>query len=75
MALNVNVKKKIKQSSTDLLKQFQKLAKSAGVVNKLKSKRYYEKKENDFKKKQNTLKKLKNKEINERLIKLGKKKS
>jgi ribosomal protein S21 len=73
MALNVNVKKKEKQSSTDLLKQFTKLVKSSGVVNKLKSIRYYQRKESDFKKKEAALKKIEKAAINERLKKLGKK--
>jgi ribosomal protein S21 len=73
MALNVNVKKKEKQSSTDLLKQFTKLVKSSGVVNKLKSIRYYEREESDFKKKEAALKKIEKTAVNERLKKLGKK--
>ncbi len=72
MALNVNLKKKDKQSSTDLLKQFNKLVKSAGVIQKLKSVRYYERKSSDFKKKAAALKKIEKTQINERLRKLGK---
>lgn len=73
MALNVNVKKKEKQSSMDLLKQFQKLVRSAGVVNKLKSVRYFERDGSDFKKKEAALKKIKKTADNDRLRKLGKK--
>ena len=73
MALNVNVKKKEKQSSMDLLKQFTKLVKSSGVVNKLKSIRYYERSESDFKKKEAALKKIDKTATNDRLRKLGKK--
>jgi len=74
MALNVNVKKKEKQSSTDLLKKFQKLAKSSGVVARLKSKKFHERAMSDFKKKAAALKRLERKAIAERLEKLGKKK-
>jgi ribosomal protein S21 len=73
MALNVDVKKKEKQSSMDLLKQFTKLVKSSGVVNKLKSIRYYERSESDFKKKGAALKKIDKTATNDRLRKLGKK--
>ncbi|HIP21909.1 MAG TPA: 30S ribosomal protein S21 [Candidatus Pacebacteria bacterium] len=73
MALNVNVKKKEKQSSMDLLKQFTKLVKSSGVVNKLKSIRYYERDGSDFKKKAAALKKIEKTATNDRLRKLGKK--
>ena len=74
MAINVNVKKEDKQSSADLLKKFQKLAKSAGAVQRLKSVRYFERATSDFKKKAAALKKIKTIEENERLRKLGKKK-
>ena len=74
MALNVNVKKKDKQSSTDLLKKFQRAAKSAGVVAKLKSKKFHERAVSDFKKKAAALKKLERKAVDARLEKLGKKK-
>ena len=73
MALNVDIKKKEKQSSTDLLKQFTKLVKSAGIIPRLKSKRYYERNLSEFKKKEAALKKLEKAAVNERLAKLGKK--
>lgn len=73
MALNVNVKKKEKQSSSDLLKQFTKLVKSSGVINKLKSIRYYKKEDSAFKNKETALKKIKKTADNDRLRKLGKK--
>jgi DNA-binding GntR family transcriptional regulator len=73
MALNVNIKKKEKQSSADVLKQFQKLVKSAGVVTKLKSIKFHERKESDFKKKAAALKKINKTVENDRLRKLGKK--
>jgi len=74
MALNVNLKKKDKQSSADLLKNFTRLVKSSGVIQKLKSVRYYERAESDFKKEAAALKKLKKTAELERLKKLGKKK-
>ena len=74
MALNVNLKKKDKQSSADLLKQFNRASKSAGVVQKLRSKRYYERAASAFKKKAAALTKIDRIAKMERLKKLGKKK-
>ena len=72
MALNVNVTKKAKQSSTDLLKQFTKLVKSSGVIPRLKSVRYFQRKPSDYKKKMEALKRIQKTQEIERLRKLGK---
>ena len=72
MALNVDIKKKEGKNTSLMLKEFTKLVRSSGVVNKVKSSRYFERKASFFKKKKEALRRIQKTQERERLQKLGK---
>ena len=73
MAVNVYIKKTDKTSSSDVLKKFQKKVKTSGVVNKLKSVRFFDRKASAYRKKKEALRRIQKTEEIERAKKLGKK--
>ena len=72
MAVNVYIKKDDKKSTSDVLKEFTKKVKTSGVIQKLKSVRFFEKKNNEYKRKKEALRRIEKSNEVERLKKLGK---
>jgi ribosomal protein S21 len=72
MATNVHISKKENESATNALKRFTQKVRSAGVVNKLKSLKFQERKPSDLKRKQQALRRMEKQAHREHLRKLGK---
>ncbi len=72
MPTNVKVEKKANENSTSLVRRFTKKVQKSGILPRVKSIRFSDRKVSEFKKKQDTLKKLRKQKERERLIKLGK---
>jgi heterodisulfide reductase subunit C len=72
MATNVEIKKNKNENNLSMLKRFSRKVIEAGIINKVKSERYEQRKASDFVKKKNKLKVLKKKAEYEQLYKLGK---
>jgi len=72
MAINVKVTKKNNESGVSVLKRFTRRVQESGVINKVKSRRYAERKPSAYTKKKNKLKSLKKKSEFQTLYKLGK---
>ena len=73
MTKNVVVKRTGKTNSFGLLKKFSQKVRSSGIVQKVKSIRYTERKQSDYKKKKEALRKIAKTQVKERNLKLGKK--
>ena len=72
MATNVEVEKNQAESTANLIRRFTKRMQSAGIVKKMRSRRYYKRTKSDNVQKEARLKTLKRKENYEKLVKLGK---
>ena len=72
MATNVKIKKDKKDNNVNLIKKFTWKVPESGIIPRVKSIRYSERNVSAFIKKSKKLKSLKNKEIFEELVKLGK---
>lgn len=72
MALNVEIKRNKNETSASLIKRFTKKIQSSGVLPRVKSLRYSDRKPSDYKKKKAKLKSLENKSKFDLLFKMGK---
>lgn len=68
----IEVKKNPNENNASLLRRFSRKMQESNIIQKVKSKRYNERKESKLKLKLGTLKRLKKRKENERLRKLGK---
>jgi len=73
MTNNILITKNDESNSFALLKKFSQKVRSSGIVQRVKSIRYNQRKPSSFKQKKETLRKIMKKEIIERNLKLGKK--
>ncbi len=72
MTDNVHIVKKDRENSMAVLKRFSQKVRSAGIVPRVKSLRYNDRKASDLVRKQKALRKIENKAEYERKKKLGK---
>ena len=72
MATNVEVEKNQTESTANLIRRFTKRMQSAGIVKKMRGRRYYKRTKSDNVQKGARLNTLKRKDEYERLVKLGK---
>jgi len=72
MATNVEVTKNNNESSANVIRRFQKRVQGAGILNKVRSGRYYTRIKSRNVQKFARLKKLEKKTIYEKMLKLGK---
>jgi ribosomal protein S21 len=72
MATNVEVKQKKNENSASLIKRFTKKVQNAGVLQRVRSIRYEERKPSDYTKKKARLKSLGKKAEYEKMYKMGK---
>jgi hypothetical protein len=68
----IQVSKKSGESSASLMRRFSRKAKDSGLVKKVRSNRYAERKLSDFVLKKNALKRIEKQKEREKLQKLGK---
>ncbi len=68
----IEVKKNTNESNMNLLRRFTRKVQETGVIQKVKGKRYNERKLSKLNVKKGTLKKLANRKERDRLVKLGK---
>lgn len=72
MAINVEVEKNNNESSANVIRRFQKRVQGAGIIQKVRTGRYYSRIKSENVQRMAKLKKLAKKEIYERMLKLGK---
>jgi len=72
MAINIEVTKGASENNLSVLRRFQKRVQGAGVLPRVRSKRYHEREKSENVKRAKTLAYLKKKEETTELIKLGK---
>lgn len=72
MAINVQVDKNNNESSANVIRRFTKRVQGAGIVQKVRASRYFNRIKSDNVQKTAKLKKLAKKEIYEKMLKLGK---
>jgi len=72
MAVNIEVTKNANENNLSVLRRFQKRVQGAGVLPRVRSKRYSEREKSENVKRAKTLSYLKKKEVIEDLLKLGK---
>lgn len=72
MAINVEVVKNTNESSSNVIRRFQKRVQGSGVITKMKKSRYYTRIKSRNVQKFARLKKLDKKDVFEKLLKLGK---
>ncbi len=72
MAINVQVDKNNNESSANVIRRFQKRVQGAGIIQKVRSSRYYSRIKSRNVDRMARLKKLGKKEVYEKLLKLGK---
>jgi ribosomal protein S21 len=72
MAINVQVEKNNNESSANVIRRFTKRVQGAGIVQKVRSTRYYTRVKSENVQRMAKLKKLGKKETYEKLLKLGK---
>ena len=72
MAVNVEVNKNGNENNLSLIRKFTKRVQGSGVLPRLRSRRYSERKMSDFVKKKKTLKKIVKRAKIRELIKMGK---
>jgi ribosomal protein S21 len=72
MAINVQVEKNNNESSANVIRRFTKRVQGAGIVQKVRSTRYYTRVKSENVQRMAKLKKLAKKETYEKLLKLGK---
>lgn len=68
----VEVKKNANESSTNLIRRFTRKVQETGIIQKVKSNRYNERKISKLATKEGTLKRLARRKEHEKLVKLGK---
>lgn len=68
----VEVKKNTNENNASLLRRFSRKIQESGIIQKVKGKRYNERKESKVKVKKSTLKRIEKRKANEKLRKLGK---
>lgn len=73
MTKNIQIKAKGKTNSVGLLKEFSQKVRTSGVIPRLKSIRYEERKPSAFRRKAEALRKIEKTEKKDRAYKLGKK--
>lgn len=72
MAVNIEVIKGPNENNVSVLRRFQKRVQGAGVLPRVRSKRYHEREKSENVKRAKTLAFLKKKEVTAELVKLGK---
>ncbi len=72
MATNVEIKKGGKDNNANLIKKFTRKVQESGIIPRMKGLRYSERNLSEYVKKTKRLKSIKNKEVREEQIKLGK---
>ena len=72
MTTNVEVVKSNNENTTSLIKRFSKRVRESGILPRLRSSVYYQRKESEYRKKQRALRALEKRKEIERLKKLGK---
>ena len=72
MAINVAVDKNNNESSANVIRRFQKRVQGAGIIQKVRTGRYYARIKSENVQRMAKLKKLAKKEIYEKMLKLGK---
>ena len=72
MAINVQVEKNNNESSANVIRRFTKRVQGAGIVQKVRSTRYYTRVKSENVQRAAKLKKLGKKEVYEKMLKLGK---
>lgn len=72
MATNVEIQKKGKDNNMHVIKKFTRRVQESGIIPRMKGIRYEERNLSEYVKKVKRLKSIKNKEIREEQIKLGK---
>ncbi|MEN9921415.1 MAG: hypothetical protein RLZZ517_393 [Candidatus Parcubacteria bacterium] len=72
MATNVEIKKGGKDNNANLIKKFTRKVQESGIIPRMKGLRYEERNLSTYVKKTKRLKSIKNREIREEQIKLGK---
>jgi DNA-directed RNA polymerase subunit F len=72
MATNVEIKKGPKDNNANLIKKFTRKVQESGIIPRVKGIRYAERNMSAYVKKVKRLKSIKNKEVREEQIKLGK---
>jgi DNA-directed RNA polymerase subunit F len=72
MATNVEIKKNGKDNNVNLIKKFTRKVQESGIIPRVKSLRYADRNMSAYVKKVKRLKSIKNKEVREEQIKLGK---
>ncbi len=72
MATNVEIKKGAKDNNVNLIKKFTRRVQEAGIIPRVKGLRYAERNMSAYVKKTKRLKSIKNREVREEQIKLGK---
>lgn len=72
MATNVEIKKGGKDNNANLIKKFTRKVQESGIIPRVKGLRYAERNTSAYVKKTKKLKSIKNKEVREEQIKLGK---
>lgn len=72
MAINVEVEKTGSENNTNLLRRFSKRVQMSGIIRKVKSGRYQDRKLSKYKVKVKTIDSLKRRKQVEKLIKMGK---
>lgn len=72
MAINVEVTKNGSDNNLALIRKFTKRVQGSGILNRLRGRRYSERKASDYVKKKRTLKKIEKREKIKDLIKMGK---
>ena len=70
--INVEVEKNANENNLNLLRRFTKRVQGAGILNRIRGIRYYERTISPYTRKKRALKKIRSKEQNELDIKLGK---
>ncbi len=71
MAINVDVKRKKKDSNASIMRTFSKKVKQSGILRKKRSLRFFERKISDYKKKMNALMRLQKQKAYEKALKMG----
>lgn len=72
MAINVEVEKNSNESSSNVIRRFQKRVQGSGIISKMKGSRYHARTKSRNVQKVARLKKLDKKDVFEKLLKLGK---
>lgn len=72
MSINIEVEKTGSETSASLLRRFSKRVLGAGIIQKIKTRRYKERAQSKYKVKARTLKSLEHRKQTEKLIRLGK---